>query len=94
MARVLAVATNVSFQLVCRAWLHVIAVDLLFMHKTTTSFLWREETVSVLSVIWMKVKGLQSVDEVEVDKDVVNDPLLDKVVVGEGEVKERWMDGF
>ena len=27
------------------------------------------------------------------DKDVVDVPLLDKVVVGEGEVKERWMDG-
>ena len=33
MARVLAGATNVSFQLVCRAWLHRIAVNLLFMPK-------------------------------------------------------------
>ena len=48
--------------------------------------------MSVLSVIWMKVKGLQSVDEVEVDKDVVNEPLLDKVEVSDGEVKE-WFDG-
>ena len=36
--------------------------------------------------------GLQSVDEVEVDKDVVNDPLLDKVEESDGEVKE-WFDG-
>ena len=41
-----------------------------------------------------RLKGRPSGDgQVEVDKDVVDVPLLDKVVVGEGEVKERWMDG-
>ena len=50
--------------------------------------------MSVLSVIWMKVKTLQSVDEVEQVKVVVNDPVLVKVMESAGEVREWLMDGF
>ena len=47
------------------------------------------DKVSFLSVIWMKVKTLQSVDEVEQVKVVVNDPVQVKV-------KEAmaWNDGM
>ena len=43
-------------------------------------------------MIWMKVKTLQSVDEVEQVKDVVNDPVQVKVMESDGEVKE-WFEG-
>ena len=89
MARVLPLATNVSFQLVCRAWLHVIPVDLLFMPKPLAELFEELNGCSVLSVIWMKVRALQSVDEVEQVKVVVNDPVQVKV-------KEAmaWNDGM
>ena len=41
-------------------------------------------------MIWMKVKTLQSVDEVEQVKVVVNDPVQVKVKEARDEVKE-WM---
>ena len=89
MARVLPNATNVSFQLVCRAWLHVIPVDLLFMPNHNVLSLERLTEVKSHNVIWMKVKTLQSVDEVEQVKVVVNDPVQVKV-------KEAmaWSDGM
>ena len=94
MARVLPLATNVSFQLVCRAWLHVIPVDLLFMPNHNVLSLERLTEVKSHNVIWMKVKTLQSVDEVEQVKVVVNDPVQVKVMESAGEVREWLMDGF
>ena len=44
------------------------------------------------NVIWMKVKTLQSVDEVEQVKVVVNDPVQVKVKEARDEVKE-WFEG-
>ena len=43
-------------------------------------------------MIWMKVKTLQSVDEVEQVKVVVNDPVQVKVKEARDEVKE-WFEG-